>query len=565
MGRPRSTFPYRKALDGSRRNLVLLAAVATWAALVTHQLHGQVIVYDEWHTLGAAIGLDFGEIFFSLGEHSSVPVALYLKAALESVGLGEGTLRGPFLLGGLATLIAASLIARRVAGRPTGDALAWLLALSPFLLYHARFARQYALATPCALLALAFAYRWDRRARTRDAGAYALWTAAAGFLTPAHLAFLLSPLMFFAVDWLLGAERRTAARLAAIATLGAATLLLLALLLGPAFVHDAQALQAKIMAPPRSVRWAGVVRVASGLVSARAGAAFLGLSAIGVWKLWRRDRRLCLYLLLAVSAQVLSIFVLQPRVYGQAQVFVRYLMPATVVVYFLMAWGLSTLIRSLVFAVGAAPSRGRVWIAEYGAVLFLVGLVPFGPLHRLFVWPDAWANEHMISALVAPHRDPGRLVKRLPEFYEELSRRPAGSITIIEAPYTAFGVFAPYGSYQLRHRQRVWVASEADACEFENARPLHRHPGMALHNVFYLADPAGLDASGAQFLVIHRNPPTEHRNYKRNSWTGRNLRMLGEGCVDYARSLWGAPVFEDRDLAVFALKGAAASDVNRRK
>ncbi|MBW2419881.1 MAG: hypothetical protein JRH19_15160, partial [Deltaproteobacteria bacterium] len=150
---------------------------------------------------------------------------------------------------------------------------------------------------------------------------------------------------------------------------------------------------------------------------------------------------------------------------------------------------------------------------------------------------------------------PKKTTKRFSEFYRELAARPPDSVTVIEAPYSGFGLYAPYPSYQLRHRQRVWVASEIGACEPENTNPFRHHPGMALHNVFYLAEPRAIDESGADYLVVHRNPALETSFYRANSWHGRNLRMAGDECVEFAKATWGAPVFEDEDLAVFVLPG----------
>jgi len=128
--------------DWLRAEWVFSLAVIVACVLSTYQLRQQVVVFDEWHTLTSGLVLGSWEIFTTLGQHSSVPVSLYFRAIAETVGLNEWTLRAPFFLGGMATFVLAPLFSRRLVGRGTGDVYAWLLALSPLLIYHARFARQ---------------------------------------------------------------------------------------------------------------------------------------------------------------------------------------------------------------------------------------------------------------------------------------------------------------------------------------------------------------------------------------------------------------------------------------
>ncbi len=537
----------------------LLLAIAVGSLLRSHQLSAQIIVYDEWHTLRSAIGLDYAKIYTSFGDHSAIPISLYLRAMLETVGLGQWTLRAPFLAAGVATILLPPLLARRYLGRATSDLFAWLLSLSPLLIYHSRFARPYAISTLCGVLAIYFVHRCWEREDWRAGAAYAALVSVTGFFTMAHLPFVLSPFLYFLAAWVLSGRKRTLRPLARLSMLGALTLALLLGLLGPALLLDHATIGSKLRVPPQGVEVEAIVRMATGCRSDLLGVVLVFLASLGALALGRARAGLCSYLLTVGVLQIASVLILEPRQYTQPPVFCRYVLPTIVIGLLFAAIGLNALVTHAVRAAARLSARSLPgWASRVATAAVVLSVALAGPQRELFVHPSGWVNESMTSRLQFPEVDPSRLVLRLSRFYRDLEERPPASVAVIEAPYTAFGLYAPYSYYQLRHRQTTWVASEFGACEPENTSALAPHPGFRLPYLFFLADTEAIEASGADFLVIHKDFPREVSFYREGSWYARMLRTRGEGCVGYAIRRWGSPWFEDDDLAVFSLRQQTA-------
>jgi len=529
--------------------LGLLLAVA----LRTVQLHDQVIVFDEWHSLRAAAELGYGGIIRSFGLHSSIPVSLYLRAALETVGLGLVSYRGPFLLGGLA-LVALPWIALPAAARLERAVLLVAFAIHPLLIYHSRFARPYAIALPCALGALWLGWRWWTTGRRGAGVAYATLAALTGWVTLAYLPFVLAPLGYVALCLLLGRRRRAASpsfrAWLAVVVLTAA---LVGLLLGPAWVGDAGTVENKLRHTPGPTDWAALLRFATGAQSIAFGLLWLAAAMAGAIALVRRAPALAGFLLLAAAVQVGAVLVLAPYRLEVTPFLSRYVMPAIAVGLGLAAVGIAASARALERRLA---TRVRAPWAVALSAAFLAAAAWDAPLASLFVRPSSWANEQLAFQLQKPEVQLSRLVAREPAIYRELAARPPGTTTVIEAPYTALGLLSPFHSYQLRHRQRVLVAAETDACEAANTTKLPRHAGLKLPGVLYLAEPETLRQSGAELLIVHRRPAEEMSYYRTKQLADRALRMSGEECVAVAARAFGAPVFEDGDVAVFRLSAA---------
>jgi hypothetical protein len=532
---------------------VALAGIASVALFVRCiQLGTQVPVFDEWHNLLAALRLDAGTIFTTFGEHSSIPLSLYYRALLDTVGLGGIGLRAPPLLAGLALVLAPYVVLPR-SHRVERAAIAAVFALSPLLVYHSRFARIYSVATLTATASLVVGWHWWRQRRPSLGLAYAGLTAFTGFATLAHLAIATTPLLASLVALVFDARGRTREAMRRWAIAAAATAALLGALVAPAWLRDAGTIEAKL-GRASTFQWGAVLRYATGAPLLGVGIAWILLALLGAASLWRTHRRLVLFALSAVALQVASVLALAPRRSGEGPIFARYALPAIVVALAAAALGIVAVGRSF----GARVARrgaGRVAPEAIAVAVWLAANAWIGPLGALFVRPSAWANELLAMRLESPSLDPSQLVSQKP-IYAELGARAPGSVTIVEAPYTTYGLLSPFFAYQVRHRQNVLVASEAGACGFDNTAPLPNDPALRLPGVVHLADPASLVDSGAELLIVHRMPMRELSYFRPNLWYAQHLRMSGEDCIRYAEERFGAPVYRDEDLAAFRLRPA---------
>lgn len=178
-------------------NLTLLGAVLVGAVLRAYQLPGQILVDDEWHAIHKAISSSYAGILTSFGlADYTIPIALYYKLAIDTVGLTEWVIRVPFLIAGTLTILIVPRMLRRHVGHRTSDVLACLLALSPLLVYYSRFARPYAIAVLCGTVAVLAFHAWWLEGRARYAVLYAVMASLTGYMTLVALPFVLGPFAF---------------------------------------------------------------------------------------------------------------------------------------------------------------------------------------------------------------------------------------------------------------------------------------------------------------------------------------------------------------------------------
>src|SRR6185369_1192531 len=120
-----------------RREWPLVGIVIAALVLRGDQLLDQVPIDDEWLALDQAMTKSLGYMLTHFGGADvSIPIAVYYKLLLATVGLTTWELRAPFLLSGLATVVGFPLMVRPFVGRPASNVLAALLATSPILVFY---------------------------------------------------------------------------------------------------------------------------------------------------------------------------------------------------------------------------------------------------------------------------------------------------------------------------------------------------------------------------------------------------------------------------------------------
>lgn len=145
-----------------RREYVIIGAVLFGAILRTYQIGNQILIGDEWHAVNSALYsggyLDILSTFGGGGH--SIPEALYYKFLIDTVGLSEISIHIPFLFAGILIIIVIPLLVSEIIGKYTANLLAWLLALSPFLIFYSRFARPYGIVVLLGFSAVVLFYKW---------------------------------------------------------------------------------------------------------------------------------------------------------------------------------------------------------------------------------------------------------------------------------------------------------------------------------------------------------------------------------------------------------------------
>lgn len=508
------------------------------AALRLYALPEQVLVDDEWHLVhrlrdGAGLAAVVGD--FGRSDHS-IGLGACAWLLMRLVALDETLLRLPSLLAGLALLVVVPATLARSVGRATAVALAWLLAVSPLLVFFSRLTRPYAVTALLAGVAFVAMRRW---LEDRDPRARAAYLASAVLAPIFHLPALPAVLAPLALPLVAPGPRRPPLREhvgLAVTTIGA----IAAALAIPAWRSGA-AVAARVATDQLGLQTLPhVLELLSGIGPAPGVAMFGALGIVGLVALVEGDPTLARQLLVVIGLQVAAV-----AASGAVQLHVAVVAARYVTVVLPLA---------LVFpAVGIAVVAERLRLQRptlVGGATAAVLLV-LGPLGSIYDGPNAFTNHMSYQADYVPAR--GYADRCRPDtvaaFYDELARRPPGSVTIVEAPWNYY--FHPYAWLQRRHRQHVLIGFVHDAPPpVRDGEVGAGDPGIRLRNAVHLGDRDALRAHGVGYVVLHRDPRGEMR------WP----KGVEEMAVDMTawetryREWFGAPVADDGGIVVFAVR-----------
>lgn len=543
-GTERPTLP-RRALFAWPIVLILAVAVGAW--LRWYQLGIQVLLDDEWHAVHKVLNSDAWGIAttFGFADHS-IPLTLYYRFLALHGGLTEWVMRLPMLIAGVALLVVAALSLKRETKRAVRTVWVVLLAISPLLVYLSKTARPYALTSVLTFVAiLAFRGWWQRKDPVRaQAVAYVAATFLAGWLHPITLPFTLLPIAYYGMRSLLAAPDRATVRADVKRLLGPglATAVLLAAALAPPLVNDWARFSAKAGAD--AVTAESVYRTLLMLfgISQPLLLVVLGaLTALGIVRLWRRDRDLVGYLATVILGAAVAIAAARPQWIHHPGVQARYLLPALPFLLLFLAEGTVASLQPL-----ARPALQASAVAVAAALLWWAGPMP-GYLYRPNQFIGHLRFQYDYDPAYNPYvleipRDP------IPEFYRQLAQRPPRTLTLIEAPWRLESNFNPHPWYQEIHRQYVKIGLVTPVC---GVRDFGEYPAtiraLRFREFVHLSEILAGKSYGADYLVMHLAPWKTPADAE-VEWPDV------QACLPAIEAKLGAPVYRDAQIVVFALK-----------
>jgi len=536
-----------------RSDLAALTAVAavmaaTLAGLVLRAqgLGRQILIDDEFHGFRAGLRRDLDAAYLfahntlpedPLSDFSS-PLALWVRALSDTVGVSEWTLRAPMLLASTATIAVIGVLGLRVLGRRGGVIAAWLVAISPLLVMYGRFFRPYALVAVCGAVALAAAERFRARGDLGSASALGVATALGCWFNVSALPALGVLLLLGIAPALRGRQGRQARRAASLAI--AVALALGLALVGPSADALARFAEAKSdgVAAPASAWW-GAAQAAAGSRSAAFVVLFAVLAALGSYEGFRRAPAATGLALAALAAQLGVFALLRPHGADQPLVVARYAIAALPGLLLLVAGGLVVVIERM-------PSAA---LGTLATAAVLLGCFAAGPLPAT-LWRENAYTSHPGMLVGAFHELDA---SEVPDFYRTLSQAPRG--VLAEAPWVLEWPLALPADYQAIHGARVVALTGFWT---------FREPGVALaaHVPWRSGSP---DLSEVEQVVIHLDLVEEWRQLT-GAPTTMPLDRLLEAAERYrtdARALdvWLARLpgwqrsYEDRWLRVYVRRG----------
>jgi hypothetical protein len=495
---------------------------------------------DEWHAVHKLLHAGYLDIATHFGGADyCIPLTLFYKGLSDTIGLTELGMRGlPFCFG-VFFLIAAPLAARRLVEPFAADLFAWLVALSPQLIYFSRVARPYALTVALASIAFVSFYAWRRRGGNAWAIAYIASAVLAVYLHLVILPYIAAPFVYYFLrDVLRQRDGQTWWRLCGV---GLVFVLLSAALVAPPLWVDWSALQGKAGVHSielDTVRATGVLMF--GVRSSTLAFFVLLPAVIGTVKLYRTRTEWTQLVLTAAALELAALIITRPAWINHGAVLVRYMMPALPPLLLALAVGVGVLVGRLL----RSPWHANAVVLAASALLFISG-----PLPATYYYPNNFTNHSLFYFDYRTHNNP--IVDMvfdqgpIPPFYDQLGALPRASIRIAEAPYQFESYLDDYPRFQYVHRQRVLLGFIAPLCSPPRLGEVPDDGRVRLRNAVNLASDAQLRAKRVRYVIFHRGYFVGPER--------RNVLPDTQGCVASFRSRYGPPVYADQAITVFDL------------
>lgn len=531
-------------------NLALAMAVIVGLFLRAYQLGGQIVADDEWHALEAVMHRSYLGILSSFGVSDyCIPLTLFDKLLSRTVGLTEAWLRAPAFLAGSAALVVLPVLVRPLIGAGATVLFAWLLAICPMHVYFSRYARPYSLTFLLAFVAGIAMFQWQRSARRAWAITYVACGVFAVYLHLIVLPIVAAPILFELGAALGRARPIHAPRLRNVIIAGGALAIGAGGLIALPLIYDARSMTGKVATG--SVRLGtllGTFELFSGTGHRIVSVALALLAAVGIASLWRRDRRLVLYLAFGVLLQFGAVLAMRPAVLDSPIVLARYCL--STLPFFLMAAAVGVVVL-------VARLRGP-WAVRLTAGAIVAVLFAFGPIPKTYGYrPNNFTNHPLFQYTYDASREYAfdRILHppKIPEFYRILSRLKPGSTTVVEAPWYLNWGWNPYPYYQAIHRQEVVIGAFANnTAKTSRWGELILGSGIELEHEVHVGDAAGLHRRGVRYVIFHKNlrgelPKLSPPRLDPGSW------------IANYRKQYGAPAYEDESLVVFDIAPPAVA------
>lgn len=546
---PRPATPSAAPRQRDAASLVALGAiVALGAALRLDQFSRQVLLDDEWHAVHQVLARGPAQFVVDLGHADyGIPFALYDWLLVHTVGLTETAMRLPMMAAGLATIALLPLAVVERIGREAALAFALLLALSPTLVAYSQMARPYAFDVLAGWTAHWAFQRWWQGSGRHGA----LFVATAVLACWAHLVvapFALAPLAWAA--WRLVRDRslrRSQGR--RVLGLCAATAGALAILLGPPLALRPAALVAKAgFAPFDASTIGGALYWWFGTRSTVALIAVVVLAAIGMPRVWRRlpEARTGA---LGLALTAIALAITRPEWGWTSLAFGRYLLSIVPLLLVAAACG-----AVLVGSAMAGHGRRRDLGALVVSIVAALALAGSGPLRE---WSRHPTSYRLGLLQLYDFRGDVNAVRRaqsqipMSPFWKTLADAPPDSLLVAAAPFRFESYDWDGARWERESRQRVIPGWLTGLCVDRRPGEIPERAGYAFTNAVRLADRAGLEARGVDWVVWQRPwvPAGEDR-----------LERSGDrvaGCESALRAAFGPPAYEDAQVVAFRLRREA--------
>jgi hypothetical protein len=448
------------------------------AFLRLYGLSNQIMIDDEWHSLNFVIDKSFWTLLTRVGSGAnSIPENIYAYALLHTAGWSEMLLRLPSIVCGLGALLVFPLMVLKLYNRFAAIVFAWLLALSPCVIFYSRLCRPYSMVLFFGFLSLLSLFLWLRKGGVLPLLLYALSGSIAIYyhlyasifvVTPLVCLFALKIVEYFSPQ-LMSYQQLPSFRMLSLA---GGIIAALCLLLVPANFENPwwNNVLGKDKVTVQS--FVNFMAILSGTHIPILTALFIFSAVLGIFVLLRNELPVGIIVLSIVAVYVSAVCISKQESIHAAIQIARYgiiLFPLT---FLLVATAFCHIFGK------KCPYVATKYVRYFAAALFIGGLSYWSPLWRTYTFPNNFTNhsafqdsykptdwsESRTRDLTLPPPYYHMKKKYIPTIYSLLSAMTdvAG---IVEYPMFIGDDYNQYYYYQHFHRKRM-AAGYCPICVF---------------------------------------------------------------------------------------------------
>jgi len=563
---------------GSRQAWILwiAASVAVGAFLRLYQIHLQVIGGDEWNGLRIAARFSWSHIFthFHVADNC-IPLTAFYKVFLETIGLSELGLHGPSIFFGILMLFVFPRMIRPLFPMGVTVIFAFLIALSPFLVYYSRYGRPYILVVFFSFVSFFSFYLYLKEQRKTYLIIYIVSAVLSPYFNLLSIAAVVSPMVFSLLFLII--IKLYPSSPSHIPSLKPTHLLLTGMFVTFGimvwFIPTFESLDSIIRKAGQDYIEVGTLvktlRLYSGTDCLYLSITCLVLLFIGIYYAYRHDPFLCTFLLFIMAAQLALIVFSKPLRIQSPLVLGRYLISCLPLWLLFIAIALHAIIREIGIRFQGIRLGGLLQVLPV-VLIFLIFLK--GPFLNIYDHLNNFTNHGDFQydyghAAIKITDDQRRII---PSFYLDLKREPE-STTIIETPYFAMWMLQNYHFYQIHHEKRVWVGHDASSYVCHPRTPPDER--IRFSNMVNIHDQEAVRSCKAKYVIIHKDLLAErhhirksHSDYlyfKERLYTlykdlatqhGRSALQEATRSISFFKRTYGDPHFEDPWITVFKIR-----------
>lgn len=571
------------------------------------QIDRQVILDDEWHSIHNALEHSYAHIASHITPRGAcVPLSLFYKFLMETVGLEEWGLRGLQLFFGAGAVVVLPLVIRGYFSNATAILFSFLLAISPLHIFYSRFARPYSITVFLTGLAVFHLLRWSREGRPVSVCGYVLCSSVAIYfhLTSAFAVLPALGYLWIVVLWRRWTASRTNSPAPGVFLPTVQSLLIISLFLSAGLSIWIWPLRESLPDLMKVVGSGDVtvnsltraVRLLCGVAAPEVCLGVLFFLGVGCYRTFQRDRVVFGYLAWIIVFHLAGILLTNPYFIEVPLTFARYVLPILPMCMILVAEGLHGTSACIQSACGYQPSRAASLAASAVFAAALYTLYSAGPLPRIHgrvnsftghsvwqenyaPWPETHPRESDYFRSYISYSD------TIPRFYRDLGALE-GSSPIIEYPRMIPDHFNLAYFYQLTHHHPVLIGVDPNSAGLKIAF----HEGkIRFRNLLNLFDPLSVRRGGATYIVVHKDldrvihfhekfPAEIRETYERyrriidrnrypariapeqelgvavyDDFVAEKTRERTPGVIHYLRDQYGQPFYEDDLIVVFSV------------